>query len=572
MRAQLAPLCLALLLTACGQGEPLTPANATLPDGGRYRGEIVNGLLQGSGRVDYTNGSWYAGQFQDGQANGAGEWQGAHDGHYLGSFRHGEFDGQGRLSRNDGSLYEGHFKRGQMDGEGHLQHGKLSYRGEFKADQYHGLGSLQLADGSSYQGQFKQGQPDGQGVRKEADGSLLSGNFKHGLLDGAGSYSGADGEQYVGDFKRDSFAGKGRYTSADGDVWLGQFKRGALSGAGEFIGADGRHYQGQLRNWRFHGQGQLQLADGRRYSGGFANDEYHGNGQLSQTDGSITSGQWQHGQQVRDAHGQRLSDPLELGLLKQGQLLEHALAAVPASTAEVELYSLTLAGDGSQGVFMREADYATQLLHERFAAYGQISLTNDREHLTDRPLATRENLRRAIQTISERSGKEDLVFIYLTSHGSRDHQLSLNQPRMQLGDLSKQELAELLLPLKDRNKVVVIAACYSGGFIPPLQDEKTLVMTASRADRVSFGCSDEADFTYFGRALLSEALNETDDLQRAFTLSKNKVAEREKQGDFQASEPQLWAPKGVLAQWHKLRHNQATQALSAIDKHPNDKQ
>ena len=63
MRHLLAPLSLALLLTACGQGEPLTPPNAVLPDGGRYRGEVVDGLLQGQGRVDYRNGSWYAGHF-----------------------------------------------------------------------------------------------------------------------------------------------------------------------------------------------------------------------------------------------------------------------------------------------------------------------------------------------------------------------------------------------------------------------------------------------------------------------------------------------------------------------------
>lgn len=565
MRSLLSPLCLALLLTACGQGEPLTPANATLPDGGRYRGEVINGLLQGPGRVDYSNGSWYAGQFQDGQAQGAGEWQGVRGEHYLGEFRLGEFDGQGTLSLKDGTRYQGSFKQGRMDGEGHLQQGKLSYRGEFKADQYHGLGSLELPDGGSYNGQFKQGEPQGQGLRKDADGNLFSGNFKHGLLEGEGSYSGVEGEYYSGGFKRDNFDGKGRYESADGDVWLGQFKHGGLTGAGEFNGSGGRHYQGQLRNWRFSGQGQLQLADGSRYVGEFADDDYHGQGQLTQADGSVTGGQWRHGLRVRDEHQQRLGDPLELGLLAQGQLLEHALAAIPPSTPAVELYSLTLAGDGSQSVFLREADYANKLLSERFAAHGQISLVNHREHLTDRPLATRENLRRAVQTLGERSGKEDLIFIYLTSHGSRDHQLSLNQPRLELSDLPAAELAELLKPLKNRNKVVVIAACYAGGFIPPLQDDKTLVMTAARADRVSFGCSDEADFTYFGRALLSEALTETDDLQRAFELTKAKVAEREKAGDFQASEPQLWAPKGVLAQWRKLRHNQAEQALSAID-------
>ena len=38
---RLLPLCLALLLAGCDEARPLLPANATLPDGGQYRGEIV---------------------------------------------------------------------------------------------------------------------------------------------------------------------------------------------------------------------------------------------------------------------------------------------------------------------------------------------------------------------------------------------------------------------------------------------------------------------------------------------------------------------------------------------------
>jgi hypothetical protein len=49
-------------------------------------------------------------------------------------------------------------------------------------------------------------------------------------------------------------------------------------------------------------------------------------------------------------------------------------------------------------------------------------------------------------------------------------------------------------------KVIVVSACYSGGFIDPLQDDRALVITASRPDRRSFGCADESYFTYFGRA------------------------------------------------------------------------
>lgn len=563
MRHLFAPLSLALLLTACGQGEPLTPPNAVLPDGGRYRGEIVDGLLQGQGRVDYRNGSWYAGDFKDGQADGHGEWQGSNGERYVGEFRQGLFHGQGELSDADGNRYQGQFKHGRRHGEGQLQQGPLSYRGGFKADRYHGFGTLELPDGSRYQGAFKQGEPSGQGTRSDAEGERFTGEFVHGLLNGQGSYSGSDGASYSGAFRDNQFHGQGRYESAEGEVWVGTFKQGALTGPGEFHGGDQRHYQGQFSHWRFAGQGRLSLADGSVYEGQFARDLYHGPGRLTLADGRVQAGEWQYGERRRDEHQKAISAPLELGLLAQGSLLEQALAAVPASTPAIELYSLTVAGDGQQSVFLREADFANQLLSQRFGARGQISLINHRDHLQDRPLATRENLSRAVQTLAQRSGPEDLIFIYLTSHGSSSHELSLVQPRLELNDLPASALAEVLKPLQQRHKVVVVSACYSGGFIPPLKDAKTLVISAARADRVSFGCSEDADFTYFGRAFLSDALNETDDLQQAFELTKKHIAAREKAEDFQPSEPQIWAPKAVLSQWHKMRKQQAEQALSA---------
>ncbi|MCF5778330.1 peptidase C13, partial [Pseudomonas poae] len=225
---------------------------------------------------------------------------------------------------------------------------------------------------------------------------------------------------------------------------------------------------------------------------------------------------------------------------------------------------LAVAGDGKQSVFLREADYVSNMLATRFGARGQIRLVNHRDHITDRPLATRESLRRAVQTLAERSGPEDLVFIYLTSHGTHEHELVLDQPRMELADLPADELAAVLTPLQNRDKIIVISACYSGGFIPALKDEHTLIMTASRADRVSFGCSEEADFTYFGDALFAQAFNQTDDLQQAFKLAQLHVTEREQADNFEASEPQIWAPKGVIAHWQLLRKQQARKALESV--------
>ena len=560
--APLAPLALTLLLAACGDGESLLPPDARLPDGGRYRGELVDGLLQGQGRVDYPNGSWYAGAFDKGQWHGQGEWHGSNGEVYRGNFQQGLFDGQGTLTTTAGS-YTGGFKLGRRDGEGTLKENAMTYRGEFKADQYSGLGRLELDDGSSYQGQFAHGKPNGEGQRGDSSGNTFSGHFVNGQLEGNGTFNSADGDIYVGGFKNSQLHGKGRYENADGDVWLGQFKEGALTGKGELIGTDGSHYIGYFNDWRFSGQGRLNLSDGSFYIGGFDGDSYAGRGTLVLTDGTVLSGTWINGQRVRDADGKLLPDTLELGLLAQGRLLDDALAAVPASTPAVELYTLTLGGDGKQSVFLRESDYVANMLTTRFGAYGQIRLVNHREHLADRPMATRENLRRAAQTLAERSGPEDLIFIYLTSHGTAEHELVLDQPRMELADLPADELAAVLAPLKNRDKVIVISSCYSGGFIPALKDERTLIMTASRADRVSFGCSEEANFTYFGDALFAQALNQTDDLEQAFKLAKATVAERELADNFEASEPQIWAPKTVLAHWQLLRKQQARKALQS---------
>ena len=142
---------------------------------------------------------------------------------------------------------------------------------------------------------------------------------------------------------------------------------------------------------------------------------------------------------VAQAFEQRQAQGLARAFVLPGSVFHRAVAP---STPAVELYSLVLAGDGKQSVFKREAEYVNNMLASRFGSRGQISLINHRDHLMDRPMATRENLYRAAKTLAERTGPEDLVFIYLTSHGTAEHQLVLEQPRMELADLAADELAE----------------------------------------------------------------------------------------------------------------------------------
>jgi hypothetical protein len=121
---------------------------------------------------------------------------------------------------------------------------------------------------------------------------------------------------------------------------------------------------------------------------------------------------------------------------------------------------------------------------------------------------------------------------------------------MDLRGLPAAELGRLLRESGIRWKVVVVSACYSGGFVDALKDEHTLVITAARRDRTSFGCADENDFTYFGRAFFKEALPEAQSFQQAFKKAATLVGEweaKDTSGGASHSLPQIHSPAAIEA-------------------------
>ncbi|MDR3416992.1 MAG: C13 family peptidase [Nevskia sp.] len=88
------------------------------------------------------------------------------------------------------------------------------------------------------------------------------------------------------------------------------------------------------------------------------------------------------------------------------------------------------------------------------------------------------------------------------------------------------------------------------------------MLTAARADRTSFGCSDDADFTYFGRAYLQQALNRTASFTDAFFTARGLVRQWETRHHEQHSEPQM--AKGALI-GAKLEQWQATLAQTGTE-------
>ena len=232
----------------------------------------------------------------------------------------------------------------------------------------------------------------------------------------------------------------------------------------------------------------------------------------------------------------------EDNLYNQRYLLERELAAVqPGQRGVVDVYFVGMAGFGHQNVFMKEVNAVSQLFQERFGTAGKtIRLINNRKNLGAAPLASVTSLRAALNRVGEVMNRdEDVLFLFLTSHGSKDHQFSLDLWPIRFHELDPPKLRALLDESGIKNRVVVVSACYSGGFVESLKSEDTLVITASAPEKNSFGCGNDADWTYFGKAYFDEALRQTYSFVEAFELANPVIAAREVKEDYTPSDPRL---------------------------------
>ena len=232
----------------------------------------------------------------------------------------------------------------------------------------------------------------------------------------------------------------------------------------------------------------------------------------------------------------------------QGQLIERALAAIaPGKSGSRELYFIGFAPDASEEVFLHEMRFVRKTFDERFGTAGHsIALVSSQDALEEFPIASATNLARAIARVGERmNADEDTLFVFLSAHGYRDHRLSAVQPPLELSPLTPTALARMLQDAGVKWRVIVVSACYSGGFIEPLRDDNTIVITASSAERSSFGCEAGRDFTYFGEAYFRDALARTKSFTRAFELARSIVSEREAKEKLEPSLPQMWVGRAI---------------------------
>ena len=233
----------------------------------------------------------------------------------------------------------------------------------------------------------------------------------------------------------------------------------------------------------------------------------------------------------------------EAVLASQVELIDDALAALEDETpGKADLYFVGFAGDAQEDVFRKDVLAAQRVMDERWNTAGRsIALVNSPRTLLELPMATVTHLRAALNEIGAAiNPDEDVVVVYLASHGGADHVLEVSMPPLELAQISPTTLRALFEESGILWRIVIVSACYSGAYIDELEDERTMVMTASQADRASFGCSHMSDGTYFGQALFEDGLGTADSFPQAFEIARKRVAGRESAaGHAPPSNPQL---------------------------------
>ena len=229
---------------------------------------------------------------------------------------------------------------------------------------------------------------------------------------------------------------------------------------------------------------------------------------------------WEYVYALRqDRNGEARVAPGEIARLKKAQpaLLQAEFARLaPSRKGATDVYALGIAGWADQGVFVRELDGGLQAIASVLPIKDRtVRLINRRDTIETVPLADLQNFQAAVHAIGDAMDKEkDILVLFMTSHGEKTG-FALELPGA-IEELTPQQVAATLDGAGIKNRVVIVSACYSGIFVPPLANANTIVLTAADANNTSFGCAPERDWTYFGDAFFRQSLHPGTDFENAF--------------------------------------------------------
>ena len=227
--------------------------------------------------------------------------------------------------------------------------------------------------------------------------------------------------------------------------------------------------------------------------------------------------------------------------LAEHRRLSAALAGLqPQRPGVVDAYVLAVGLD-SDPVFGREAREAGRVLARRYGATGHSIVLAGSDGTADStlPMGSPPNITAALARVAELMDKrEDVLVLYTTSHGA-PFGIVYNDGDQGYGAISPTRLWTTLSTLGIQNRLLLISACFAGVFVPLMASDTTAILTAASADRTSFGCQADQDWTFFGDATINHALRKPQPFAAAAAEAQTLIGGWEGQGRLTPSQPQL---------------------------------
>lgn len=222
----------------------------------------------------------------------------------------------------------------------------------------------------------------------------------------------------------------------------------------------------------------------------------------------------------------------------------HAQKPGVAPMGAIRWHAVLAAGDGSLPVWDNAvARLAQGLRSNGMAASEPRRLTSAPKGGTGTP-ATAQAILQAVASLRPGPGEGCLIFV--TSHGAPQMGLTLTQSPSQPLSPAALDAALSRGGCAEAPSLVLISGCYSGDFARVLARPNRAVLTASRADRPSFGCGAGFRFTVFDECLLQELEGRGPLWTDTVASVRRCVTERERAMNVQPSEPQASLGNAVV--------------------------
>ncbi len=248
--------------------------------------------------------------------------------------------------------------------------------------------------------------------------------------------------------------------------------------------------------------------------------------------------------------GSTLNAGSEAVLAAQAHLLVEALDELKDERpGQSDLYFVGFAPYGRDVSYTEDVEAAQHAMDTKWGTLGRsLVLANSPESLLTVPYASVTNLREVLNEIGSIIERDDdVVMVFMTGRGGPGSRLVAELPPLSLVGIAPAGLKQLLDDAGILWRIVVVAACQSGGYLKPLEDEHTLIITSDAPDGDGQDCTDSRQSGQFSAAMFPNGLGRGMSLDDAFGTAQAQSAAG-------AGQPQRFVGSAMSGKLRTLRN------------------